>query len=255
MRICENCKKVFQDDMNYCPYCGTKYHDYKDDLKQAMDDLFEETTDKKEEVVIQSRVQRQEMLKEEKTNRLLNRVLVVMIVMIIATMLVGAVMIAEKFLPSLPGIVEDTNPTNNDSSDNDTNIDDSNDDQTIVDDNQEDDEIIDDEVIVNDSNDGEVVDVTNVEDGDFYVDKIKVKKENDQIKVEVTCHALMAGNAYLKDDSNLDIGPINIKEGKNQFYFLVNGNTNYTLYFDASNGRDYEYSISKDVIDKAIKKH
>ena len=36
MKTCENCKKVFEDDMKYCPYCGTKVHDYHDDLKQAM---------------------------------------------------------------------------------------------------------------------------------------------------------------------------------------------------------------------------
>lgn len=246
MKTCENCKKVFEDDMKYCPYCGTKFHDYKDDLKQAMDDLFEEKEVVEEKTII-SRVKKHELLREEKTNDLLNKLLGVIIVLIIGTMLVGAVMIGEKFLPSPIGIVEDTNPTNEDIVENDENTNVDNKDETVIDEIDQNDESI-----VDDQNVGEVIDITNIEDGDFFIEEIKVKKENDQVKIEVKCNALMAGNAFLKDDGNLDIGPINVKEGKNEFYFLVNGQTNYKLYFDASNGRDYEYSITKDMIQNVL---
>lgn len=226
MKTCENCKKAFEDDMKYCPYCGTKVHDSKDDLKQAMAELFEE------EKPIYSRVKRQELLKEEKTNQLLNKLLVLLIVLIIGALLVGAVMIGEKFLPSQPGVVEDSNPTFEDNS-------------------SKDETVQNDESIADNKNDGEIIDITNNEDGDFFIDEIKVIQENDQVKLEVKCHALMEGNIYLKDEGNLNIGPINVKEGSNEFYFLVNGQTDYKLYFDASN-KEYEYSITKDVIQKAL---
>ena len=226
MKTCENCKKAFEDDMKYCPYCGTKVHDSKDDLKQAMAELFEE------EKPIYSRVKRQELLKEEKTNQLLNKLLVLLIVLIIGALLVGAVMIGEKFLPSQPGVVEDSNPT-------------------IEDNSSKDETVQNDESIADNKNDGEIIDITNNEDGDFFIDEIKVIQENDQVKLEVKCHALMEGNIYLKDEGNLNIGPINVKEGSNEFYFLVNGQTDYKLYFDASN-KEYEYSITKDVIQKAL---
>ena len=227
MKTCENCKKAFEDDMKYCPYCGTKVHDYQDDIKQAMAELFEE------EKPIYSRVKRQELLKEEKTNQFLNRLLVLLIVLIIGTLLVGAVMIGEKFLPTQPGVVEDTNPT--------------------IEDNSNKDETVQNEPIVDNKNDGEVIDITNNDDGDFFVDEIKAIQENDQVKLEVKCHALMAGNIFLKDEGNLNIGPINVKEGNNEFYFLVNGQTDYKLYFDAGNTKEYEYSITKDMIQKALK--
>jgi len=227
MKTCENCKKVFDDDMKYCPYCGTKYHDSKDDLRQAMAELFEE------EKPIYSRVKRQELLKEEKTNQLLNRLLVLLIVLMIGSLLVGAVMVGEKFLPTQPGVVEDSNPTieNN-----------SNKDETVQNN----------ESIADNKNDGEVIDITNTEDDDFFIEEIKVIKENDQVKLEVKCHALIAGNIFLKDEGNLNIGPINVKEGNNEFYFLVNGQVNYKLYFDANNTKEYEYSITKDMIQKAL---
>lgn len=231
MKTCENCKKAFEDDMKYCPYCGTKVHDSKDDLKQAMAELFEE------EKPIYSRVKRQELLKEEKTNQLLNKLLVLLIVLIIGALLVGAVMIGEKFLPTQPGVVEDTNPTIEDNSN--------------KNDDHKDEVVKNEESIVDHKYDGEIIDITNNEDGDFFIDEIKVIQENDQVKLEVKCHALMEGNIYLKDEGNLNIGPINVKEGSNEFYFLVNGQTDYTLYFDASN-KEYEYSITKDVIQKAL---
>ena len=232
MKTCENCKKAFEDDMKYCPYCGTKVHDSKDDLKQAMAELFEE------EKPIYSRVKRQELLKEEKTNQLLNKLLVLLIVLIIGALLVGAVMIGEKFLPTQPGVVEDTNPTIEDNSN--------------KNDDHKDEVVKNEESIVDHKYDGEIIDITNNEDGDFFIDEIKVIQENDQVKLEVKCHALMEGNIYLKDEGNLNIGPINVKEGSNEFYFLVNGQTDYTLYFDASNTKEYEYSITKDVIQKAL---
>ena len=231
MKTCENCKKAFEDDMKYCPYCGTKVHDSKDDLKQAMAELFEE------EKPIYSRVKRQELLKEEKTNQLLNKLLVLLIVLIIGALLVGAVMIGEKFLPSQPGVVEDSNPTIEDNSN--------------KNDDHKDEVVKNEESIVDHKYDGEIIDITNNEDGDFFIDEIKVIQENDQVKLEVKCHALMEGNIYLKDEGNLNIGPINVKEGSNEFYFLVNGQTDYKLYFDASN-KEYEYSITKDVIQKAL---
>lgn len=251
MKVCENCKKVYQDDMNYCPYCGTKYHDYKEDLKQAMDDLFDENKVEKKPVF--SRVKKQEMLREEKTNKYLNIALTALIVMIIGTVLVGAVMIGEKFLPTQPGVIENTNPTTDEPS-----VDESETVDEIIDD--KDDEIVDDNIqedeIVNEEDQTiDIIDVTNNEDGDFTIDKIKVKKENDQVKIEIKCNALMAGNIFLKDSGSLNIGPINIKEGKNEFYFTVSGNTDYKLFFDASNGRDYEYLINKELLDKAIKRH
>lgn len=231
MKTCENCKKAFEDDMKYCPYCGTKVHDSKDDLKQAMAELFEE------EKPIYSRVKRQELLKEEKTNQLLNKLLVLLIVLIIGALLVGAVMIGEKFLPSQPGVVEDSNPTIEDNSN--------------KNDDHKDEVVKNEESIVDHKYDGEIIDIANNEDGDFFIDEIKVIQENNQVKLEVKCHALMEGNIYLKDEGNLNIGPINVKEGSNEFYFLVNGQTDYTLYFDASN-KEYEYSITKDVIQKAL---
>lgn len=227
MKTCENCKKVFEDDMKYCPYCGNKYHDYQDDLKQAMAELFEE------EKPIYSRVKRQELLKEEKTNQLLNRLLVLLVVLMIGTLLVGAVMIGEKFLPTQVGVVEDTNST--------------------IENNSNKDEIVqNDESIADNKNDGEVIDITNIEDGDFFVEEVKVIQENNQIKLEVKCHTLISGNVFLKDNGNLNIGPIELKEGNNEFYFLVNGQTDYKLYFDADE-KEYEYSITKDMIQSALK--
>ncbi len=237
MKTCENCKKVFENDMKYCPYCGTKYHDYQDDLKQAMAELFEEVVEKKP---IYSRVKRQELLKEEKTNLLLNRLLFLLIVLMIGTLLVGAVMIGEKFLPSQPGIVEDSYPTNEGNSNENTDVD------------HKDETVKNEESIVDNKNDGEIIDITNIEDGDFFIEEIKVIKENDQVKLDIKCHALMAGNIFLKDEGNLNIGPIKVKEGNNEFYFLVNGQTDYKLHFDASNTKEYEYSITKDMIQKAL---
>lgn len=232
MKTCENCKKVFEDDMKYCPYCGTKVHDYHDDLKQAMAELFEE------ERPIYSRVKKQELLKEEKTNLLLNKLLVLLIVLMIGALLVGAVMIGEKFLPLKPGVVEDSNPTIEDHSN--------------KNDDHKDEAVKNEESIVDHKNDGEIIDITNIEDGDFFIEEIKVIKENNQVKLDVKCHALMEGNIFLKDEGNLNIGPIHVKEGSNEFYFLVNGQTDYKLYFDASNTKEYEYSITKDVIQKAL---
>ena len=239
MKVCENCKKVFEDDMKYCPYCGTKYHDSKDDLRQAMAELFEE--DVVEEKPIFSRVKRQELLKEEKTNRLLNQLLTALIILIIGTLLVGAVMIGEKFLPSQPGVVEDSNLTIEDNSN--------------KNDDHKDEVVKNEESIVDNKNDGEIIDITNTEDGDFFIEEIIVFKENDQVKLEVKCNSLITGNVFLKDEGNLNIGPINVKEGNNEFYFLVNGQTDYKLYFESSNTKKYEYSITKEMINEALKNY
>ena len=182
MKVCENCKKVFEDDMKYCPYCGTKYHDSKDDLRQAMAELFEE--DVVEEKPIFSRVKRQELLKEEKTNRLLNQLLTALIILIIGILLVGAVMIGEKFLPSQPGVVEDSNPTIEDNSN--------------KNDDHKDEVVKNEESVVDNKNDGEIIDITNTEDGDFFIEEIIVFKENDQVKMEVKCNSLITGKHNLR---------------------------------------------------------
>ena len=73
MRTCENCKRVFEDDMKFCPYCGEKYHDYHEELKSVMNDLFDEdaepeiksTINEEESVPVLSRVENQNIYREE----------------------------------------------------------------------------------------------------------------------------------------------------------------------------------------------
>lgn len=235
MKTCENCKRVFQDDMSFCPYCGTKVHDYKDDLKAAMADLFEEEV--AEEKPTLSRVKKQELLKEEKTNELLNKLLTVLIVLIVGTLLVGGIMLGEKFLPKQPGIVEDTNSTDENQNTN-------NDDQVVSGDKNE-------ETVISGQNDGEVINITNDESSKFQIESVLAKMEEGQVKLEITCNAELKGEVYLKDVSTLNIGPIQIREGNNQFYFLINGQTNYKLCFVVDD-ETYEYEITQAMIEEAF---
>lgn len=243
MKKCEICKKVFQDDMSYCPYCGTKYHDYKDDLRQALDDLFEENIVEKKDPLIK-KLMNIDLLKKEKMNIYLNKSITVIFILTIAAMLLGIVIISEKFYPLQQGIIENTNPTIDQPA--------VNDEKPSVD--QKDEIIKNDDLvkdIIDDKNQN-VIDVSNLKDGDFIIKEIKVKKENDQVRIEIKCNALFNGKVYLKNRANLNIGPITIKEGNNQFYYLVNGKTDYQLYFESSNGRNYEYSITQNMIDRIL---
>lgn len=198
--------------------------DYQEDLKKALNELDEPV--KKNE------------------NDFLNVILGILIVLIVVIGIVGAVMIGRAYVdynPKEPIVNNDpvinNNKPDNNQQDNDVIID--------VPDNKDND------TNNQDSNKG-VINITNEENGDFKVLEFKISKEDNQVRFDIKSETKIAGNIFLMDDKSLSIGPISINVGTNNLYFLINGQNNYELHFDASNGREYIYEVSKKDIKSAL---
>lgn len=255
MRICENCKKEFQDDMNYCPYCGEKYHDYKEDLKEAMDQLFEEK-ELNEKTILEeneqtkttiSRVQRQTSLREEKKNQMLQKILIAFIAFIAIVLFAGILLLSKDWFTnsnknSNPPIADNKNENQIDAKDD--AADDTKDD--IQGSKKDEVPVIDEKEDVIDE-DKEKIDVEDQQNEDFRVSQIQVIKQENQIRLEVHCYATLQGELYLKDEGSLSVGPLQVQVGENEFYFEVSGNANYTLTFESSNAK-VDYPISLDML-------
>lgn len=253
MRTCNNCKKTFNDDMSFCPYCGEKYHDYKEDLKKEMDSLFDDVMPQEEVKEVQSeqtsttpsRVQKHTQLREEKENDVLNKVLISVIALIVVVLLGGIIFFGKDLLPTTP--VDEPVPG-------DVIQDEENDEKPVVD-NKEDEEVVIDNKENEDNQPNETVEgnigVTNEENGDFLIHALKVKKENNQIRIDIDCTAEKKGNLYLKDEGSLNVGPIEVDKGTNSFYFQVSENGQYIILFETAN-KNYEYKITSDMLKEAL---
>lgn len=239
MKVCEKCKKIFEDDMNFCPYCGEKYYDDKDAVAQAMSDLdaLENSSIKEEQPVVSpvSRMQKQEDFREEKENNVLNKVLIVLISLLTVVLLAGGIMAVKNLLPSQPVQDESDKPTDPtpqdpekpsqpeipkpDNPETDTP-------QTPISDNIED-----------------VVEL-----------KKKISKEDGSVKLEFFYESSIEGSITLKDQGTLNIGPLDLRKGEGSFYFLVSGNSDYTLLFeDKGNNKTYSYTLTKEEVQKNLK--
>ena len=269
MRTCEKCKKVFDDDMNYCPYCGEKYHDYHEDLKNVMDELFDEeqnpSEDKKKEkektqpIYVEkvkeekppvSRVEKQKKLKEEKENNILNKILLVLIVLLVVVFLGGGYFIAKTYLfptnepvvnEDVPSENEDNQPEEDESTPSQSNEDEN---DTQQNENESNETTSDTPVnVINENMEGENVTITAIQASD----------ENGQTRLDITCESKTTGEIYLTDGGSLNIGPIQLREGSNSFYFTlgINENSQYTLSFQYEGGQD-QMTITYDMIMNAI---
>ena len=209
--------------------------DYQDDLKKALIELDE-----------------QKRKPRDKENDFLNIILGILVVMIVIVGIVGAVMIGKTYVnlePKDPIVNNDIVIDNNEQKD-DIDQDDDQNQQDIIDNT---DENIDDQI--NDDTNQQVsgiIDITNEEDGDFKVLEFRISKEDNQVRFDIQSETKIAGNIFLKDDQSLNIGPISVNSGSNELYFLINGQNNYELHFNSSDGREYIYKISKEDIKNAI---
>ena len=208
--------------------------DYQDDLKQALIELDEPV----------------EKRHKDKESDFLNVILGILVVLIVVVGIAGAVMIGKTFVnfdPKDPVVNNDPVIDNNKPDDNDNQQDnhdvviDDTDNQDTVDSNDD-----------NEDLDKGFIHVTNEEDGDFKVIEFKVSKEDDKVRFDIKSKTTIAGNIFLMDDKSLSIGPISIDVGTNKIYFLINGQNNYEFHFDASNGREYIYEISREDIKNAL---
>ena len=208
--------------------------DYKDDLKQALIELDEPV----------------EKRHRDKENDFLNVILGILIVLIVVVGIAGAVMIGKTYVnldPKDPVVNNDPVINNNEQDNN--QLDEDHD--IVVDDDTNNQDIIN----SNDNNqdiEKGFIHFTNEENGDFKVIEFKVSKEDDKVRFDIESETTIAGNIFLMDDKTLSIGPISIDAGNNNLYFLINGQNNYELHFDASNGREYIYEISKEDIRNAL---
>ena len=227
MKKCKRCGHLMNDDLQVCPKCNEGFHDYESDLKQALIELDEEPKMKS---------------KAEKENDFLNTILGVLIVLIIIVGIGGAVLIGKTYVNFEPKDPIVNNEQNNNTNDDKNDIVNSNDDVNNEEDNKPNIQ----------ENDG-VIDIKNEENGDFEVIEFKISKEDNKIRFDIQSKTKIAGNVFLKDDKTLSIGPISINEGNNKLYFLINGQNNYALLFEASNGRSFIYKISKEDIENALK--
>ncbi|MGN1343176.1 MAG: hypothetical protein ACI4U3_01255 [Traorella sp.] len=223
MKICKKCNKVYEEDMNYCPYCGTKYHDYHDDLKEAMDELFDEN-------------ESNDKPKEKRNEKdVLDKILLFLVIAILVVVLSGIWMMISKSkdinLPTLPNVDEN------------------------IDDNQKDDENnqdLDNEDELDNVEQDKVIDITNDKNAEFQIVEFKVTKNKNDVRFDVKSQSSLDGDVYLKDGANLNVGPIRIHQGSGSFYFVVNGKVDYILSFVSEKGI-YEYHISKEMIQDALK--
>lgn len=262
MRTCENCKKVFDDDMNYCPYCGTKYHDYHEDLKNVMDELFDEETNVskekqddvertqvinvgKEEKTVVSRVEKQKKLKEEKENNMLNKILLVLITLLVVVFLGGSYFIVKTyFFKNNDTVVNEKLPENEQPQENDEPSAPLPDEDDVP---QKDDQVQDTSDtpvnVIDESMEGENVTIT----------AIRASNEDGQIRLDITCDSKTTGEIYLSDGASLNIGPIQLREGSNSFYFTLNvrENAQYTLSFQYEGGQD-QMVVTYDMIMGAL---
>ena len=244
MKKCKRCGKLMNDDVQVCPKCNEGFHDYKSDLKQALLEL-----DNKPK--IKSKVKREDDF--------LNVILGFLVVAIVVVGITGAVLIGKTYVNFNPKDSIVNNDTNNQENTNN----DPNNTNNEVDTNNQNDEV-DTNINGNDienSNDNNtdiqvndgLIDIKNEENGDFEVLEFKISKEDNKVRFDIQSKTKIKGNVFLKDDKTLSIGPIAIKEGTNKLYFLINGQNNYLLQFDASNGQSYVYEISNEDIVNALK--
>lgn len=245
MRTCENCKKVFEDDMNFCPYCGEKYHDYHEELKNAMDDLFED--DKKTEVKNESEEEPvpvmfgAEKLKEERENSILNKILLILIILLVIVVLAGGYLLAKSYLfpAKEPAVIEQPDEEN----------------QHPLPDKDEEENNAQQPQTPSEPESEEPVNLIDedLEQEKVTVTAIKASFENDQVRLDITCESKTSGEIYLSDNAALNIGPIQLREGNNAFYFTLNVREDvvYKLTFKYEGGQD-EINITYDMISKAL---
>lgn len=226
MKICSQCNKKFEEDMNYCPYCGTKYHDYHDDLKEAMDELYDEK--------IESSIEENQSTDE---NSFLNKILIFLIIAILIVAIVGIMLVGKNLVGSKPPVLDP--PIVNEPDGKEEKPDPEDDKPTLPE---------------PEENKSAVIDITNQNQGDFYISEFKVTKEKENVRFDIKSESTMEGEIYLKDEGSLNVGPIHIRKGSGSFYFIVNGKTDYVLSCVMENKDVYEYKISKEKIKQALKK-
>ena len=264
MKICRKCRKQIHDQVRFCPNCGTKVVDDREDLKAAMNEVFE----------------------KKKKKDVLTKIIIFLIVLIILVSIVGGILIGKALqgnnvTPNNPPItdeLDDNNDQNNDVN-NDQNNDVNNDQNTNQDDqndvvnndgndNQEDqtndgqDEIVDDEnndEIIDDNQDPTLNFVSNgkidfvfIEENIFNVTEFLVSKDEDGVRFDIKMKVNRPGNLYLMDNHSLSIGPIQLNKGERSSYFIVNGQADYTLAFSTEYFDYFEYDITHDMIEKAL---
>lgn len=231
MKVCVNCKKVYEDEMSFCPYCGKAYHDYQDDVKKAMDELYDEVPNESEEIVKTnlSRVEKNKYLHETKTNNILNKVLIAFIVLLI--FIVGGIGIYAISNRNHPNPKDDTPPIQKP-------------------------EIPKEPVEEIPTNEPELPPTVQVPtDNMIDIKEIEFDKEKKNIKIEVECDSTVSGDIKLVNQA-FEIGPIDLNKGHNEFYFLVSNVDDYTLTFISEDKTQiFEYDITKETIEAQLKKN
>ncbi len=241
MKTCDNCKRVFEDDMSFCPYCGEKYHDYKDDIENAMENLMEDETEKtipvtnsKSEKPL-SRISRQNELHRQKEDALLNKLILVLIVALIAVLLAGGYYLAKIFLSknhtsTIPPIVEENKEENHSETQNPEK------------------EI---EVLPP----SEEIKLEGQGNLKVQITSFDVSKQEDMARIDVKCESDVEGEIFLSDHEKLNVGPIRLRKGKSSFYFLINPSLDkkYMITFYNTDKSDhFEYTFTGEQIIKAL---
>lgn len=228
MKVCVNCKKVYEDEMSFCPYCGKAYHDYQDDVKKAMDELYDENPEESPKNVKKlSRVEKNKYLHETKTNNILNKVLIVFIVLLI--FIVGGIGIYAMSNRNHPSPKDET-PIQKP-------------------------EVPKEPVEEIPTHEPELPPTVQVPtDNMIDVKKIEFDKEKKNIKIEIECDSTVSGEIKLINQA-FEIGPVDLKKGHNGFYFLISDADDYTLTFISDDKTQiFEYDITKDTIESHLKK-
>lgn len=257
MKTCENCKKIVEDDARFCPYCGNKIEDDKDELKKAMAKLMEEEKETNQTVEIvphvsrvekqqrMSRVERQKKLSEDKENKILNKILIALSVLLVCALLITGIVIGinmishKKEEAPVEEVLQPVQKPETNKEDKKPNQPEKKPENTHEPEKEP----------VHSGN----ISFENNPDSKISVVELLVSREDSQIRLDVKLDSKFSGELYLKDTGNLKIGPLNLKEGTNSFYFLINGNTDYILVAQSNENEVYETTISKDKIQEALK--
>lgn len=235
MKTCEKCKKVFDDDMSYCPYCGEKVHDYHEEMKDAMNDLLKAENEDIQVSTDEKGVHQN----EEAENKMLNRILMGLIAALTVIFLGGGYWLTNRYFfpkqesevsepkPNVP-VVNEEKPDDPDIHENENSI------QEPI----EQDKPI---HLMDQQLQGEYVVITS----------ISALKQEDGVRLDIMCDAQKEGQIFLSDGANLMIGPIDLHQGSNSFYYTLNihENSQYTLTFEMEDGKD-EMMISSDMLQK-----
>lgn len=275
MRTCDNCKRTFEDDMKFCPYCGQPFHDYKEDVSKAFEELEENHDvdktflfDFKNEKVIEpqemkaekkvepktepkieplSRVARNEKREEEKNNQILNKLLIGLVVLVVIVGAIGGGMLIKDMFLSEPPVNEETGKTPEDVQNAPEEVTpapevpvepekETEQPETPAAPEQSEDPQIENQPI----------------EGAVEIQSMTIKKSESGVDIDLKISTSFKGDLYLYDNGKQIVGPLSFKKGKSRFEFSVNGNSDYTFEFKNKNGKVYSYPLTAQKIQEYL---